>query len=111
MSTDLATRRNQSTAAGVSMIVSGVLTATASFGIVATWGWICVGLPWLVPMAVGVGEVVVGASIIGGTPRPSVKTVSTAGILAALVSFNLVGVLLEIVAQILLGKASEPERY
>lgn len=107
MSTELATRRTQSTLAGVSMIVSGCTTALAAFGFVST----CIGIPWVIPMAIGVGEVVVGASIIGSTPRPSVKTVSTAGILAALVSFNILGVLLEIVAQILIGRAAEPDRY
>jgi uncharacterized membrane protein YczE len=108
MATDLVRRRSDATAAGVLMIVSGLLTTAASFGIVATWGWFCVGLPWLVPMGVGLVEVVVGASVLGGDPKPSVRSMSVAGLLAAVMCGNLIGLVLEIAAQLLLARAIDP---
>jgi hypothetical protein len=99
---------DRSTLAGTLMIVSGVLTVVASAGIFATFVWVCVGALWLVPMAVGIGEVFVGAAIMGGRPTPRVRTMSAMGILSALMCGNVIGAGLEIGSLILVAKATPP---
>lgn len=110
MANDLEVRRTETTAAGLLMIVSGALTAGAAFTIVATLGWYCVGFLWLVPMFVGMAEVVIGANLIGSHPRSTVRSLSAAGLLAALLSGNLIGVLLEIAVQVLLARTLARDR-
>lgn len=86
----------RSTAAGAMMIASGLFTVIASGALFLSFVWVCVGIVWLVPLVVGIGEMMVGAAIMGGEPTPRVRLVSVLGILAALACGNLLGVGLEI---------------
>lgn len=99
-----ATTASNSTLAGALMIGSGVLTIMAAFGWFIGLIWVCVGVLWLIPLAVGVAEVFVGAAIMGGTPSERVRTVSVLGILAALFCGNLLGVVLEVTALVVMAK-------
>ncbi|MEQ1508754.1 MAG: hypothetical protein ABMB14_41385 [Myxococcota bacterium] len=100
--------RSAGTAAGALMIGSGVFTVLASFGLFFTFVWVCVGVFWLIPMAVGVGEIAVGAAIMGGRPNHRVRGMSVAGLLSALLCGNLLGVGMELGALVLMARASEP---
>lgn len=100
--------RDRSTLAGTLMIVSGLFTVLASGGAFFGLFWLCgLGFFWLVPMLIGIGEIAVGAAIMGGVPNERVRAMSAFGILAALLCGNLIGVGLEIAALVLVSK-SEP---
>ena len=99
------TQPERSTMAGTLMIVSGVLTTLASAGFFFGLIWVCVGVFWLVPMAVGIAEIFVGAAIMGGQPTDRVRTVSALGILSALACGNLVSVALEVGSLVLVSKS------
>lgn len=110
MANDLVPAQSASSAAGVLMIVSGATTALASIGFIVAWSWFLVGLLWVVPLVVGLGEVLVGVSILGARPKARVRNVSAAGLVSALVSANLLGVVLEVIAQVLLSRAVDAGR-
>jgi hypothetical protein len=97
------------TGAGVLMILSGLLTTVASAGFFLTFVWVCVGIVWLVPLAVGLMEIGIGAAILGGRPTPRVRLVSAAGIVSALACGNVIGVALEIGSLVLQARARDPE--
>jgi hypothetical protein len=96
----------RSTVAGTLMIASGALTTLASAGLFFGLVWVCVGVFWLVPLAVGVSEIVVGAAIMGGIPTRRVRTVSVLGMLSALMCGNLIGLALEAGALALVARSS-----
>jgi hypothetical protein len=95
-----------STVAGSLMIASGALTVLASAGLFLAFIWVCVGAFWLLPMGVGLAEMVVGLAIMGGRPTHRVQMLSALGILSALACGNLIGVGLEVVSLVLVSKAT-----
>jgi len=99
---------DRGTASGALMIVSGVLTVLASSGLFLAFVWVCVGFFWLIPMAIGIAEIAVGAAVIGRTPNERARTVSVLGVLAALACGNLFGVALEIGA-LIAGSRARPQ--
>jgi hypothetical protein len=98
------------TTAGVLMIISGLFTAMASLALVGGLIWVCVGVFWILPLIVGIVEIGVGALMLGGSVQPRARAVSILGIVAALLSGNLIGLVCEIVAMVQLG-SPEVDRY
>jgi uncharacterized membrane protein YczE len=96
--------------AGIFMLIAGILTTLASLGFILGLIWLCVGVFWVLTLAVGVMEIVIGAAVMGGTPKPNAKTISILGIVAALLCGNIVGLVLEILAMLNFGKP-EVENY
>lgn len=102
------TTTERSTTAGALMIVSGLLTVLASSALFLSFVWVCVGIVWLLPLAVGIGEIAVGAAIMGGQPNNRVRAVSVLGILSALACGNLIGVALEVGSLVMVSTAPPP---
>ncbi len=96
--------------AGIFMLISGIMTTLASIGFFLSLLLFCVGVFWILPLVVGILEIVIGAAVMGGTPKANAKTISILGIVAALLCGNLIGLVLEILAMVHLGKP-EVENY
>jgi hypothetical protein len=67
--------------------------------------WVCIGVFWVLTLAVGVAEIAIGAMILGGGKQPSGRLVAILGIVAGFLSGNMIGVVLEIVAVVMLSNA------
>jgi len=96
--------------AGIFMLISGILTTLASLGFILSLIWLCVGVFWILTLVVGILEIAIGAAVMGGTAKPNAKTISILGLVAALLCGNIVGLVLEILAMVNLGKP-EVENY
>jgi hypothetical protein len=83
---------------GAMMIGSGVINA----GMAAMWvlglGFLCVGLLWIVPLAVAIGEVVVGLLAVLGVPIRFGPIAAVVGIVNGTLLFSFPAVALQIVA-------------
>lgn len=90
--------------AGMFMLISGVLTVITSLGWIFGLIWLCVGAFWIVTLVGGIFEIVVAATIMGNKPTQHGKTMAIIGIVCGVLTFNYIGVVLEILALIHLGK-------
>lgn len=96
------------TLVGALMIVSGASTVIMAGLLFLTFVWVCVGVLWLVPLAVGVAEIAVGYRILGRRPPRVARIVSVLGILAALSCMNVLGVILEGAALVVTDRPRRP---
>lgn len=87
--------------AGIMMLVSGILTTLASLSFIVSLIWFCIGIIWFIPLVIGVMEIAFGAMILGGGKQPMAKVISIFGIVGALLCFNVIGLVLEIVSLVL----------
>lgn len=90
--------------AGIFMLVSGILTVMASLGWIMGLIWICVGAFWILTLAGAVFEIVVGAGIMSGKFNKNAKTVSIVGLICAILTGNVIGMVMEIIAIMNFGK-------
>ncbi len=94
--------------AGTMMIVSGALNVVTSAGILIGLALsligLCVAPIWLVTLAGGVMEVVVGVTISQGKPSRMGLSASVVGLVSSVCCGNMVGMILEILAMVNLGK-------
>lgn len=90
--------------AGIFMLVSGVMNGMMSFIFFVSFIWVCIGVFWLIPMIIGILEVVIGIGVLQGQPKPTAKTVSILGIVAGVFSMNVVGIIMEILGLVYLEK-------
>mgnify|MGYP006865170430 CR=1 FL=1 len=90
--------------AGIFMLISGIMTVMVSRGLVFGLIWICVGVFWILTLAAGIFEIILGVGVMNGQPKANAKTVSIIGIVAALLCGNVVGMVMEIMAVVNLGK-------
>ncbi|MBN2797879.1 MAG: hypothetical protein JXX28_01915 [Deltaproteobacteria bacterium] len=95
--------------AGIFMIVSGVLTLITSFTLVLTLIWLCIGVFWLIPMAVGILEIIIGIGVASGQPKPTAKTIAIVGAVAAFLTGNIIGVVMEILAFVFMERPEVSE--
>jgi hypothetical protein len=89
---------------GIFMLVSGILSILASLAFIASLIWICVGAFWVLTLAAGIFEVIVGAAAMSGKYQANAKTVSIIGIVGGILCGNIVGAVLEVLAMVNLGK-------
>jgi len=89
--------------AGILMLVSGILTTLTSLGLVIGLFWLCIGFFWVLTLAVGIAEIVIGATILGGGKQPMAGTVAILGIIGALLCGNMIGLICEIIALVSLN--------
>ena len=89
---------------GTFMLISGIITVMSSLVWTLSLIWVCVGVFWVFPLVVGIFEIVVGAGAMQGQPKPNAKTVSILGLVGAVLCGNVVGIVLEILALVNLGK-------
>jgi hypothetical protein len=84
--------------AGIFMIISGVLTVIASATFVLTLIWFCIGVFWIIPLVAGIMEIIIGIGVAQGQLKPTAGTISVVGAVAGLLTGNIVGLVLEILA-------------
>ncbi|MEM9195057.1 MAG: hypothetical protein AAGF12_38150 [Myxococcota bacterium] len=89
---------------GIFMLISGIMNVLVSISFVLVFIWICVGVVWILPLAGGIFEIVVAAQIMGGKPQPNAKTAAIMGLISGVICFNVIGIVLEILALVQLGK-------
>ncbi len=89
---------------GIFMLISGIMTVMVSLGLVFGLIWICVGVFWILTLAAGIFEIIIGVGVMNGQAKANAKTVSIIGIVAALLCGNIVGMVMEIMAVVNLGK-------
>ena len=90
--------------AGTLMMVSGILSALAAFGIIASLIWFfCVGLLWLPALVIAIAEIAVGYAAMNGEQKPSMRTISILGLLGAVCCGNMISLALEIIALVQLN--------
>ena len=93
------------TGVGIMMLLSGGLNLLAGTLLFFTFVWFCVGIVFLIPMTVGLFEVLVGAALLSGVPVPNARLVCYLGAMAALLNFgNPFSLSLELVASVMLGR-------
>ena len=88
---------------GLLMIGSGLMNA----GLAAIWvlslGLLCIGLLWIVPMAVAFGEVVVGLLLVLGVPVRFGPVAAVAGIVNGTLLFSPPAVVMQVLALVFLN--------
>jgi len=96
--------------AGTFMLISGITTVLTSLALVGFLIWFCIGALWIPSLVVGIIEIVVGSAVMSGTIKANAKTTAIFGIVGAFLCGNIIGLVLEILAVIYLGKP-EVEAY
>lgn len=96
----------QYTTAGITMLLSGVFNIVTGLMLFMTLIWACVGVLWLIPIGIGVWEIVTGVQMLQGTPQPAAKTVSIAGLVSGVLNCNPLPIGLEVAS---LAMLSNPE--
>lgn len=76
---------------GALTILSGAMNILIGGLLFLTLIWVCIGVFWLVPMAVGVFQIVVGLAMSKGRPHPAAKHIGLIGIIASGLNFNPLG--------------------
>lgn len=89
--------------AGMLQLASGVWNILVSLGVIMGFIWVCIGVFWVVPLAMSVWQVMVGLKMNGGEPNPNAKTAAIVGAVAGLFSFNIISAILSGVAWMQLG--------
>lgn len=84
--------------AGIMMLIGGVINVMMGGLLFILYIWICIGIFWLIPMAVGLAEIVVGVMMLQGNRVPNSMIVSILGIVGGLMNCNWIAVILEILA-------------
>jgi len=94
--------------AGTMMIISGAFNVLTSVGILIGLALsligLCVAPIWVLTLAGGVFEIAVGASISGGRPSRMGLSASVVGLVCSVGCGNVLGMILEILAMVNLGK-------
>jgi len=90
--------------AGVLMLISGIANVLASLTWVFILIWICIGVFWLATLGAAIFEIVVAASVMQGRIHAQAKTASILGLVAAFLSANIISIVLEIIALVMLSK-------
>ncbi len=92
------------TTVGAFMLVSGLTNIGFGFVLFLTLVWLCVGVVYLPVMIVGVIEVVIGLGILQGQVRPTAMTVAILGMVAGVLSMNVIALIMESLSLAWLGK-------
>ena len=90
--------------AGIFMLISGITNVL--------WGglwcfsliWLCIGVFWLIPLAIGIFEIVTAATILQERRTHQAKGAAIGGIVASVLCFNVIGIIMEVLAIVWLGK-------
>lgn len=104
---------NEYTQAGLFMLISGILNIMfglflALYGVLmccATYG-ICFLCPLfgIIPLCVGIYEITVGVKVQKGECVPNVKTAALIGLVTGCICFNVISIIMEVLAVVNLGK-------
>ena len=91
-------RPNEYNYAAIGLLVSGIFNIWIGAILMLSMLVFCCGVLWLLPMAVGVLEVVTAARMLAGHRVHSAMPVAGLGIAASLMNFNVIGLAGEVVA-------------
>lgn len=94
------------TEAGLFTIIAGALNVLTAFGWFLGLVWFCVGLLWLVPMAIGAYQIYVGVAMQGGKPNSGAKQMGVLGLVAGIFNMNVITIVLGVLT---MTKLKEPE--
>lgn len=86
---------------GMLMLISGLFNLFISGIYVLGLVWLCIGVFWLIPMMMAVGEVIVGVLALAGVRVPGLQIVSALGVVNSLVLCNIWGAAFEGIAVVL----------
>lgn len=90
--------------AGLMTLIGGALNAITAFFWVIGFIWLCVGVLWVVPLAMGIYQVVVGIAMQNGQPHAHAKLAPILGIVAGVFNFNPFPIVLGIISLMQVGK-------
>src|SRR5687767_2493634 len=90
--------------AGLMNMIAGALNIMVGGLWVLSLIWVCIGIFWLVPLGLGVFQVMVGMAMNNGQPKDNAKMATMLGLLASLFNFNLIGLAVGAFAFMNLGK-------
>ncbi len=90
--------------AGIANIIGGALNVMMALLWTLSLIWICIGLFWLVPAAMGAWQIMVGLKMYNGEPNSSAKNATIAGLVAGALNFNIMSIGAGIFAFMMLGK-------
>lgn len=94
--------------AGTMMIISGAFNVMTSAGILIGLALsligLCIAPIWVLTLAGGIMEITVGAGINGGRPSRMGLSASVVGLVCSVCCGNVLGMILEILAMVNLGK-------
>jgi len=94
--------------AGIAMLIAGLINMLVAGLFILSSFCLCLN-SWLTVLT-AIGEIAVGGMILSGNMVPQAKVVSIAGLVGAMLSFSMMGVGLEALALMMLGKP-EVEEY
>lgn len=86
---------------GMLMVISGFFNGFLSLIWFFMLIWFCVGILWVIPMMIAVGEIAVGVMVLAGMRVPVVQVMSILGLVNSLILFNMWGALFEGIAVVL----------
>ncbi len=92
--------------AGLMLIISGGFNALSSLLMVMMLIWFCIGVLWLIPLAMGVYQVVIGIAMQGGERKPECKNAAIMGIVAGAINLNPLPMILAFLA---MSNVAKPE--
>ncbi len=96
------------TNAGTMMIISGAFNVMTSGAILLALLFsvigLCVAPIWVLTFAGGIMEIIIGAQISGGRPSSMGLSTAVVGLISAVCCGNMLGMILEILAMVSLGK-------
>ncbi len=91
-------RPNEYNWAAISLLVSGIFNIWFGAILGLSLLMLCCGVFWLIPMAIGVLEVVTAARMLAGQRVHSVVPVAGLGLAASVMNFNVIGLAGEVIA-------------
>lgn len=89
--------------AGLLNLVAGLFNITTGLALTLSLLLLCVGPFWLIPMGMGIWQLVVGIGMQGGKPNANAKTATIVGIVAGVLNLNIITVVLSVMAYMQLG--------
>jgi hypothetical protein len=90
--------------AGLANLIGGALNVL--WGLSLTLGFLimCIGVFWLIPVAMGGWQIMVGMNMYNGQSNASAKNATIAGIVASVLNFNIFSLAAGVYAYMMLGK-------
>lgn len=89
---------------GLAILVSGVFNIMTAGIWILTLIWVCVGILWVIPLAIGCWQAFVGLQVYQGKPQPSAKMAAIAGIVAGVFNVNPIAILGGVLGMMNVGK-------
>ena len=74
--------------AGTILLVGGILNILTAGVWILSFIWVCIGIMWIVPLAIGAWQAFVGYKAMNGEVQPSAKMAGIAGIVAGVFNLN-----------------------